>query len=121
MPKAATQGPAEEGAPVLARRGELEGWTVDHVEFRQPVDGAAVMAGLPGGCSCPHRGDVLRGRTAFRFEDHEEVFGAGDVFHLPPGHVSQIEAGTEIVQFSPTAQLRAFEQAAAAAAGGGPG
>ncbi|MEW1912179.1 hypothetical protein AB0442_27695 [Kitasatospora sp. NPDC085895] len=121
MPKVTTQSPADGAAPALARRGELEGWTVDHVEFREPVDGAAAMAGLPGGCSCPHWGYVLRGRMAFRFADHEEVFETGDVFHLPPGHVPRIAAGTEIVQFSPTAQLRAFERAVAAAAEDRPG
>ncbi|PBC76469.1 hypothetical protein BX265_1185 [Streptomyces sp. TLI_235] len=121
MPKVSRSraaGPADEG-PVAARRGEAGDWTVDFVEFRQEVDGAPLMASAPGGaCSCPHWGYVFRGRMVFRFGDREEVFEAGDAFHLPPGHVPWIAAGTEIVQFSPTAELRAFEEAMARAASG---
>jgi hypothetical protein len=40
-----------------------------------------------------------------RYDDHEEVIEAGDAFYMPPGHAPEAEEGTEIVQFSPAAQL----------------
>jgi hypothetical protein len=45
----------------------------------------------------------------YRFADHEETVEAGDAFYLPPGHVPIVAAGTELVQFSPTEQLRVVE------------
>ena len=42
----------------------------------------------------------------FTFADHEETLEAGDAFYAPPGHTPRVEAGTEIVQFSPAAELR---------------
>ena len=39
--------------------------------------------------------------------DREEVFEAGDAFYVEPGHAPVFEAGTEMIQFSPTAEQRA--------------
>ena len=36
-----------------------------------------------------------------RYADHEEVFNAGDAYYMAPGHSLIMEAGTEIVEFSP--------------------
>ena len=47
----------------------------------------------------------------YRFADHEEVYEAGDAFYLPPGHVPLAEAGSELVQFSPSEELRAVDAA----------
>jgi hypothetical protein len=33
------------------------------------------------------------------------VIEAGDAFYMPPGHAPEAEEGTQIVQFSPAAQL----------------
>jgi hypothetical protein len=89
------------------RHEDIDGYTVNFVSFRQDVDGAPLLAGLPGDrCSCPHWGYVLKGRLTYRFADHDEVFEAGDAFYLPPGHVPIAEAGSELVQFSPSEQLR---------------
>ena len=60
-------------------------------------------------CPCPHWGYVLKGRLTYRFADHEEVFEAGDAFYLPPGHVPLADAGSELVQFSPSEELRAVD------------
>jgi hypothetical protein len=49
----------------------------------------------------------------FVFADHEEVHEAGDAFYQPPGHPPYVEAGTELLQFSPTAELAATERAVA--------
>jgi ribosomal protein L16 Arg81 hydroxylase len=65
------------------------------------------MHGLPDDrCPCPHWGYVKKGRVTYRFADHDEVCEAGDAFYLPPGHIPIVEAGTEIVQFSPTKEIR---------------
>jgi len=70
------------------------------------------MQGLPNdNCSCPHWGYVLKGRMTFSFGDHDEVIEAGDAFYLPPGHIPKAEAGTEYVQFSPSAELKTVKDA----------
>ncbi|HEU5003134.1 MAG TPA: hypothetical protein VFW71_10200 [Actinomycetota bacterium] len=40
-----------------------------------------------------------------RYRDHEETFEADDVFYSPPGHLPIADAGTELITFSPTADL----------------
>jgi hypothetical protein len=48
----------------------------------------------------------------FVFDDgHEEVYEAGDAYYQPPGHRPYVEAGSEILQFSPTEDLRSLERA----------
>ena len=89
------------------RHGDVDGYTINFVTFRQDIDGAPMLKGLPDDrCQCPHWGYVLKGRLTYRFADHEEVFEAGDAFYLPPGHVPLAEAGSELVQFSPSDELR---------------
>jgi hypothetical protein len=36
-----------------------------------------------------------------RYADREEVIEAGDAYYMAPGHSPVMEAGTEIVEFSP--------------------
>jgi hypothetical protein len=92
------------------RHAEIDGYTVNFVTFRQDVDATPLLKGLPDDkCSCPHWGYVFKGRLTYLFADREEVFEAGDAFYLPPGHVPVAEAGSELVQFSPTAELRAVD------------
>ena len=43
-----------------------------------------------------------------RYPDHEEIIEAGDVFYFPPGHAPEAEAGTELVQFSPSTEYAAL-------------
>ena len=54
----------------------------------------------------PALGVVLKGRVTYRFSDHDEVFEAGDAFYLPAGHIPVVDAGCELVQFSPAEKLR---------------
>ena len=49
------------------------------------------------------------------YADHDDVIEPGDAFYLPPGHVPEADAGTEIVQFSPTEELATTEAAIEAA------
>jgi hypothetical protein len=45
------------------------------------------------------------GKVAFRSGDGEEVFEAGDAYHVGSGHTPILYAGTEVVEFSPTEEL----------------
>ena len=99
--------------PVTDRSEELEGYTVNFVTFHEDVDATPLLKGLPDDrCQCPHWGYVLKGRLTYRFPDGEETYEAGDAFSHPRGHVPiRHEPGTEIVQFSPTTELRETEAA----------
>jgi hypothetical protein len=113
MPKVskATAQIADHGVVVDAHE-DIDGYTVNFVTFRQDIDGTPLLKGLPDDkCQCPHWGYVLKGRFTYQFADHEEVFEAGDAFYLPPGHIPFADAGSELVQFSPTEELLVVEDA----------
>ena len=80
-------------------------WADIHVGFEtynQEFDLAPLLKGLPDDrCQCPHYGYVLKGRMTVRYADREEVINAGDAYYMVPGHAPVMEAGTEIVEFSP--------------------
>lgn len=107
MPKVSRENARlENHGPVVDRCGELADYTVNFVAFHQDVDATPLLKGLPDDrCSCPHWGYVFTGKLTFRCGDREEVFVTGDAFYLPAGHIPTVEAGTEILQFSPTAAL----------------
>src|SRR3954469_5999006 len=112
MPKVSMDSAEVEDIGVLVdRHGDLDGYTANFLTFREDLDATPLLKGLPGDrCTCPHWGYVLTGRLTYRFADHDEVFEAGDAFYLPAGHVPIIEAGSELVQFSPTEQLREVDE-----------
>ena len=97
--------------PVEDRHGETDGQTISFVTFRQEIDATPLLRGLPDDqCQCPHWGYVTRGRVWFRFDGREESYEAGDAFYAPPGHTQGADADTEIVMFSPSADLRQTEE-----------
>jgi hypothetical protein len=85
-------------------------WADIHVGFEtynEEFDLAPLPRGLPDDmCQCPHYGYVLKGRMRVRYADREEVFEAGDAYYIGPGHSPIMEAGTEIVEFSPQDEYR---------------
>lgn len=82
------------------------GYTVGFEAYSADADLAPVFRGLPDDrCQCEHWGYVLKGKLAFRYEDREESFGAGDAYYAPPGHTPILYAGSEVVEFSPTDEL----------------
>ncbi len=113
MPKVSKESATQGGnfGPVEDRSDQLDRYTVNFVSFRQDIDATPLLKGLPDArCQCPHWGYVIKGRMTMRFGDREEVFEAGDAWYAPPGHVPvQHEPDTEIVQFSPTQDLRETE------------
>jgi hypothetical protein len=87
--------------------GELDDYTVGFEHFRESADATPLFKGLPDDrCQSPHWGYVVRGRVTFRFADRDEVYVTGDAYYAPPGHIPVIDAGTEIVEFSPTGEYQ---------------
>ena len=115
MPKVSKESATGGGdfGPVLDLAGDVDGYTVNFVTFREDVDATPLLKGLPDDrCQCPHWGYVIKGRMTWRFGDREEVFEEGDAFYAPPGHVPiSHEPGTEIVQWSPSEELKLTEAA----------
>jgi hypothetical protein len=117
MPKLSKSSAAhvEELGVMVGHYGELDGYTVGFEQFREDADGTPLFKGLPDDrCQSPHWGYVIAGRVTFRYADRDEVYETGDAYYAPPGHVPVIEAGTEIVEFSPT---EAYRQTMAVVAG----
>ena len=85
-------------------------WADIHVGFEtynEEFELAPLLKGLPDDrCQCPHYGYVLKGRMTVRYADREEVINAGDAYYMVPGHAPVMEAGTEIVEFSPKDEFR---------------
>lgn len=113
MPKVSRESvEAQDYGGVEVHEGELGEYTVNILSFRETQDMTPMFKGLPEGrCQCRHWGYVLQGKQTWRFADHEEVFDAGDAFYVTPGHIPIFEAGTEMVQFSPTEELKATDEA----------
>jgi cupin len=89
------------------REVECGGMFMEFVSFQQEVDPGPLLTGLPNDlCPCPHWGYVLQGQLRVTFVDHEEVYNAGDVFYVAPGHRPVIGAHTEFVEFSPAEPYR---------------
>ena len=107
MPKASrtTASRVEDVGVMEGRYEELDGYTVGFESFREDADGAPLFRGLPDDrCQSPHWGYVIRGRLTLRYVDRDEVYEAGDAYYAPPGHVPLVSAGTEVVEFSPSAE-----------------
>lgn len=114
MPKVSRESAAnvEDHGPVVDRHEDVDGYTISFVTFKQDIDSAPLLKGLPGdSCQCAHWGYVVKGKVTFGFGDHEEVFETGDAFYVPPGHTQSAEADTEYLQFSPSAELKVVSAA----------
>jgi hypothetical protein len=93
---------------IEGRYAALDDYTVSFESFPRDVDPAPYFEGLPGNrCPCPHWGVITSGQITFRWPDREETFVEGDAYYAPAGHLPLIAAGTSVIEFSPTAELRA--------------
>jgi hypothetical protein len=105
---------SKEEAPVAVdidviegRYVDLGGYTVGFEHFKQDADPGPFFQGLPDDrCQCRHWGVVMSGKLVFRYADHSEIFEAGDAYYGAPGHLPLFFAGTQIVEFSPSAELQ---------------
>ena len=124
MPKA-SKATASEHVEVEGYEGHLEklegGYTVAFEHYTADADLTPFFAGLPDDrCQAPHWGYVIRGRLAYRLADGTvEEIGAGEAYYVGPGHTPQLYAGTEVVEFSPTAELAKTMEVVLRNSGGG--
>ena len=87
--------------------GELEDYTVGFERYTADADLSAVFKGLPEDrCQCPHWGVVLTGKLKFTDDSGDTIINAGEAYYVPPGHLPYLYAGTEVIEFSPSAQLQ---------------
>jgi hypothetical protein len=69
-------------------------------------DASAMFKGLPNdSCQCPHFGYLFKGKLLVRYDDHEEVFTAGQAFYIKPGHRPLGLEDYELLEFTPKAQF----------------
>ncbi len=95
-----------EGNGVVNQSTEWGTMTVTRL-VSPPMDGTPLYKGLPEDrCQCPHWGYLVRGRMRIKYADRDEVYTAGDLFYMEPGHVPVIEEDVEVVEFSPTTQFQ---------------
>jgi hypothetical protein len=91
--------------------GEYEGRAVDAAGIRIAFESMPAVfppdespfKGLPDDrCQCDHWGYVLKGSFRVSYLDGpEEVVGAGEAYHLRPGHFVQTIEPVELVELSP--------------------
>lgn len=88
-----------------------EDWGDMHVSFEvyhQEFDDRPYLEGLPGNhCQCPHWGYVIKGRVQVLYSNRQEEVTAGEAYYLAPGHTILVDAGTELIEFSPHQQFNA--------------
>ena len=102
---------ASEHVEVEGYEGHLEhldgGYSVAFERYSADADLAPFFAGLPGDrCQCAHWGYVLTGHVTFKTATGEETFRASDAYYVAPGHTPVLASGTEVVEFSPTVELK---------------
>jgi hypothetical protein len=93
--------------PVIeGRYVELDDYTISFETFPIGSDPSPVFRGLPDDrCQCPHWGYVVSGEVTVNYADGSETLRAGDAYYLRPGHLTVLADNTEVVEFSPTAEL----------------
>ncbi|WP_433680226.1 hypothetical protein [Nocardia sp. CA-119907] len=86
---------------------ELDGYTLAFETLRADVDATPLFQGLPEDrCQCAHWGYVVSVLLTLRHPDRDQQYRTGDACYAPPAHTPIVTSGTDIVEFSPTAQLR---------------
>jgi len=110
MPKA-SKATAAEVIEVEGYEGRFEAFpddfTVGFERYTADADLTPMFAGLPDDrCQCAHWGYVINGKVTFHTQNGDETFETGDAYYVGPGHTPVLYAGTEIVEFSPTTELR---------------
>jgi hypothetical protein len=114
MPKTSRDSAAqvEDMGVMEGRYEQLEGYMVGFESFREDADATPLLKGLPDDrCQSPHWGYVFSGKVTFKYGDRKEVYEAGEAYYAPPGHIPVVEAGTEIVEFSPAEEYGRTKEA----------
>lgn len=106
----------QNGPGVEMAMGDLGGgWSASVSRIDVDFDMPDLYQGLPGNaCPLEHLGYVVKGTfTVTTSDGSDEVYEAGDAFHIMPGHLPHYSAGLEVVDFTDTeasAQVEAHLQ-----------
>jgi hypothetical protein len=104
MPKVSkdTASQVEDFGVMEGRYENLDGYVVGFEHFHEDADATPLFKGLPDDrCQSPHWGYVVNGSVTFKYADHDETYETGDAYYAPPGHIPVVQAGTEVIEFSP--------------------
>lgn len=86
---------------------EIGEYTVGFETYTAHADLKDIFKGLPDDrCQCPHWGMVLKGKLVYHYADGDDVVTTGEAYFAKPGHTPEIFEGTEVVEFSPTSDLK---------------
>lgn len=89
------------------RYAELDGYTVGFETYTADVDPSSLFKGLPDDrCQCPHWGIVLKGKLIYKYADGQDEITEGEAYYAKPGHTPFLTEGTEVVEFSPSDELK---------------
>lgn len=89
------------------RYQEVDDYTIGFETYTEHSDMAPLFKGLPNDrCQSPHWGVVLKGKLIYHYPNGDDVIGAGEAYYARPGHTPEIFPNTEVVEFSPTADLK---------------
>ncbi|HEU0036041.1 MAG TPA: hypothetical protein VFQ53_35760 [Kofleriaceae bacterium] len=92
---------------VQIRAREVGGMMMVFYRFAKGADLHPALHGLPGdACTCPHWGYVLSGKLRIHTVDGAREVAAGQAFYVEPGHYPEALADTEMVELSPSQELR---------------
>ena len=99
--------PRQESIPGFeGHYSEVDGYLVGFESYDEYNDAAELFRGLPDDrCQSRHWGYVIKGRVAFRYADREELIEAGEAYYAPSGHTPVFYPDTEVVEFSPAAEI----------------
>lgn len=102
-----TASQVEEAPGFEGRYEDLGGYVVGFERYTEDGDAAPMFRGLPDdACQCNHWGVVTKGRVRFRYTDGTtEDYAQGDGYYARPGHTPVFFAGSEVVEFTPAAEL----------------
>jgi hypothetical protein len=86
---------------------DISGYTVGFESYDAHIDMAPLFEGLPNDmCQCTHMGVVLKGSLKYHYADgSEDLIGAGEAYVARPGHTPELFPDTEVIEFSPSAEL----------------
>lgn len=89
-----------EAGPAQVRGADWGAMRVAVASVPAGTDFGPLLAGLPGDrCQAEHWGYVVKGRLRVEHADgKQEVFVAGDYYHMPPGHTGVAEEDTEFLE-----------------------
>jgi len=89
------------------RYENVDGYTIGFETYTAHSDMAPLFKGLPDDrCQSPHWGVVLKGKLIYHYPNGDDVITAGEAYYARPGHTPEIFPDTEVIEFSPTAELR---------------